>query len=253
MVDAILGAARASHFGEFMWHRAKPYLTTLFDLRSPSSLDRVVALVSPYVAWDDMLNGTDAVARWAAAALAVPYTEEVGQSVVDALFQIASINSLRSHIPIDLWAWLKRLPSLPPVCLGRINAAQPEVVHYVRGLKNIEILKSFFLLIWSEWSYPSEPRLNETEISIREDFSGAGMREHRKDLMERLDYVLEQLNLDSEYLIERNPSMNKHRLKSLKDEHEMLKKVLLEVDEEPDAQACAFPKSIASNKSADPL
>jgi hypothetical protein len=242
MVDAILGAARASYFGKFMWHRAKPYITALFDQQSPPSLDRVIALASPYVTWDDMSDGTNAVARWAAAASAVPYTEEVGQSVVDTLFQIASVASLRSHIPVELWSWVKKQPSLPPVCRGRKVAARPEVVHFVRGLKDIDLLKSFFLLVWSEWIHHPKPSLNEMEISIREDFSGIQMREHRKELMERLDYVLGELDQGFERLKLRKPSMEEGNFELAMSCYKTLRKVLLGVDkEERDTKACEYP------------
>ena len=65
-----------------------------------------VTFMSPHVPWDDKLHDGDTVARWAAAALTVPYTEEVECSVVNALLQIVSIDSLRPHLPTDLWTWL---------------------------------------------------------------------------------------------------------------------------------------------------
>ena len=74
--------------------------------------------MSPYLPWTDAFYDQNAVHRWAAAALAVPYTEEVGQSVVDVLLQIASNSSLRLHIPRDVWALLKKRVSLPPVWGG---------------------------------------------------------------------------------------------------------------------------------------
>ena len=247
MVNAILSAARASHFGRFMWNRTNPYIIPLFDKQSPPSLDRVVALASPHVAWNAMLDGTNAVVGWAAAASAVPYTEEVGQSVVDALLQIVSVTSLRLHIPIDLWTWLKRRPLLPPVSRGRRFAREAEVIHYVRGLGDIEILKSFFLLMFSEWSYFYDSSMYEMEISIREDFSGIQMREHREDLRKRLDHVLEQLDRGLEYIKQQKPLMDEIEVGMMKDRYKVLRSALLEVDKEDvNVQACAYPKSIPS-------
>ena len=247
MVDAILSAARASHFGKFMWNRTNPYIIPLFDKQSPPSLDRVVALASPHVTWDTMLDGTNAVVRWAAAASAVPYTEEVGQSVVDALLQIVSITSLRSHIPIDLWTWLKRRPSLPPISQGQKLVRRPEAIHYIRGLGDIEILKSFFLLMFSEWNYFYDSGMYEIETSIREDFSGIHMQEHRKDLRRQLDRVLEQLDRGLEYIKQQKPLMDKIEVEMMKDRHKVLRSALLEVDKEDvNVQACAYPKSIPS-------
>ena len=244
MVDAILSAARASHFGRFMWRRTNPYIIPLFDEQSPHSLNQVIALASPHVAWDGMSDGKNAVARWVAAASAIPYTEEVGQSVVEALLQIVSVTSLRSHIPIDLWTWLKRRPPLPPVSRGQELACSPEVIHYVRGLGDIEILKPFFLIL-SQWSHHTNPSLNEMGISIREDFSGIQMREHRKDLGKQLDHVLEQLDRGFEFVQQWRQLMNEPEFRLMKGGYEMLKNVFLEVDrEDANAQACAYPKFI---------
>lgn len=102
MIDAILPIVSASKLGTFVWHRINPYLTTLFDEPSSPSLDQAVTLMSPYVPWDDKFHDEYTVARWAAAASALPYTEEIGSSVVNALLQIASVDSLRPHIPTEL-------------------------------------------------------------------------------------------------------------------------------------------------------
>ena len=254
IVDAILSATRASHFGRFMWHRTKPYLIPLFDKQSPPSLDRVVVLASPHVTWDDTSDSTNAVARWAAAASAVLYTEEVGQSVVDALFQIVSVTSLRSHIPPELWAWVKERPSFPPVSLGRESALQPEVIHYVRGLEDVEILKSFFFLILSEWSLHSHASLKGTEISFKNDFSGIQMQEHRKDLGKQLDHVLGQLDLGFEHIKKWRPLISETKIGVMRDQYRRLRRTLREVDKEDyNSKACAYPKSIPSGSGINPF
>ena len=99
MTNAILRAARisdskSSNLGKFMWRHVVLYISRLFEKRSPTSLDRVITLISPYVPWGGALNNPIAVSRWGAAALAIPYTEEVGQDVVDALFHIAFLDFL---------------------------------------------------------------------------------------------------------------------------------------------------------------
>lgn len=58
--------------------------------------------------WTAWKFGGEEIARWATAALEVPYTEEVGQSTVSALLQIASINSLQAYIPLNLWSLLRK-------------------------------------------------------------------------------------------------------------------------------------------------
>lgn len=233
MVNAIFRAFRASLSRGFMWHRARPYITALFDERSPPSLNRVVALASPLIRWDDMLNdGTKAVARWTAAALEVQYTEEVGQNVVDALLQIAQIHSLRRQVPMEIWASLKKLPSLPPECQARFDGSSADVVSHIRGLNDIEILKSYFLLIWSEWGYLRSSGLDVMVNSMREDFNGAELHDHRVDLIKRLDYVLGELDKGLEYLKQRKPRIDAADIDSAKTNYNRLRRVLVEVDPE---------------------
>ena len=248
MVDAILCAARASYFGKFMWHRTQPYLAPLFDPQSSHTLDRAVVLASPHVAWGDILDSPEAVARWSAAVSVVSYSEEIGQSVVDSLLQIAAVDSLRPHIPTDIWAWLERQPSLPPVCRGRKGGTWPQIVHHVRLLGDTEILKSYFLLVWSEWRFHSGPSLNEMVTSIKEDFSGIKMRNHREDLLRRLDHILEQFDRGLEYFKQHYPSLEADIVGQTKSQYEMLKQVLVEMDMgEMKTPACASPELISSS------
>ena len=227
MIDAVLRTARVadskfSNLGKFMWHRVVLYISRLFEKRSPTSLNRIITLISPYVPWTGALNNKIAVSRWAAAALATPHTEEVDRNVVDALFQITTIDFLRPHIPIEIWRWLKRRPSLPPVYRGVQWAAYLGTVAYVRTLGDINILTSLFLLVWSDQCTPHLTNLREMESSIRQDFGGAKMKRHREDLIERLDRVLLLLDRmeDPSYV-----QVTRVRYTKLKD-------VLLEVDKQ---------------------
>ena len=107
MKDMILRATGVSYFrssnhGEFLWHRVALYVSRLFEKRSPTSLNRVITLISPFVPWKGVLNNTFAVSRWAAAASVIPCTDEIGQSMVKALCRIAYIALLRPHIPIGV-------------------------------------------------------------------------------------------------------------------------------------------------------
>ena len=198
VINPILRAARLSgsdfsNHGKFMWRHVVVYISRLFEKRSPTSLNRLIALISPFVPWGGALNNTIAVSRWAAAASAIPYTEEVGLSVVDALFQIAYIDLLRPHIPIEMWGWVKRGVSFPSVCSGLALGARVSTVAYVRKLGDVDLLKSYFVLIWTDrWIFRSAQTF-DMEVSLREDFCGAEMAHHRKDLIERLDYILGQL------------------------------------------------------------
>ena len=232
MLGALSRAAIASGPREFIWGRVKPYIATLFNNPNPPFLDQVITLGSPHVSWDDGQCNENMVTRWASAASAVPYTDEVGQNVVDALLQIASVDSLRPCIPVGIWAWLKKRPSLSPECSGRLKGTERDVVRHVRALGDIEVLKSYLLLVWSEWDpiSPQSGGLAEMQVAIREDFNGIGMGRHREDLIKQLDRVLEQLDLG--LLEEHMPSLSEGDIQQAKEQYGELKEVLLEVDGE---------------------
>ena len=214
----------------FMWHHVEPYLlTTLFGKSSPPSLNRAIILVSPYASWGHRrLYTENAVDRWAAAALATPYSEQVAQSVVDALLQIFYNDTLRPQIPIDVWSWLKRRPSLPPVCWGRYWGGDTKVVHHIRRLGDIDILKSYFLVVWSEWD--TLTAWVETQASFEEDFGGIGMWCHREELVKRLDDILEQLDRGLDYVEQYDPYVHVDSIEERRRGFGGLKEVLLEVD-----------------------
>ena len=195
MIDTILRAARASNLvpskaGKFMWQRVVLYISRLFETRSPTSLNRVITLISPHVPWAGTLNSTIAVARWAVAVSAIPYTEGVGLSVVDALFQIARVDFLRPHIPIVLWGWLKNQPSLPQIPRALSKEGTERIVLYLRRLGDVDVLKSCFLLVWTDAFTPDTDVARAMEGSLREDFCGTEMEQLRIDLAKRLDHVL---------------------------------------------------------------
>ena len=201
MIDAILRTARVSdsktsNCGKFMWHHVMLYISRLFEKRSPAYLDRVITFIAPYVPWNGAFNNRIPVTRWAAAASTIQYTEEVGQAVVVALFQIAFIDLLRPHIPIGMWGWVKKQPPLPTIYSGRLDATRATVVAYVRRLGDIDILKSYLFLIWTDRCIFHSNSLHEMESSIREDFSGIGMEHHRKDLLDGLNHILGDLDLE---------------------------------------------------------
>ena len=236
MANTVLRVSRAlnPNHREFMWPRVRPYIVPLFGKPTTPSLGSIIILALYHLPWDSNQVDGDIAAEWATATSAVPYTEEVGQSVVDTLLQIASVDSLRPRIPIDIWAYLKRRPSPPPEYLGRWKGIQEDVVRHVRALGDIEILKSYFLFIWSEWypiEYPREPGpLREMLASIREDFDGVGMWRHRKELINRLDHILGQLDLGLKHLRLRKPSLDDYDVRRAKEQYGELKKLLLEVD-----------------------
>ena len=151
--------------------------------------------------------------------------------MVTTLLQILGNESLRRHIPIDIWAWLKQRPPLPPVCRERSLASQGSIVHHIREIGDIEILKSYLLLILSEWDPLWTDGFAEVEVLIREDFNGIGMWCHRGDLIKRLDDIQGQLDRGLEYFQQHKPEIDEGDLEVGKEQHVRLKNALLEVEQ----------------------
>jgi hypothetical protein len=226
MLDTFLHAVRASRKGWFMQYCAKKITSTLLSKASP----RAIILASSHIPWHFSTDKGDLVQRWTAAASGVPYTEESAQNVVDTLLQIASDDKLSPHITVDIWSWLTKRPSLPPICRGRSIGTHPRVIKAVRALKDIEILKSYFLLVWSEWDFIQFRGTNEICASICKDFGGIGMGHHRADLIQRLDYVLGQLDRGLEHLTQHNPDLNRGVMWAMESDYGRIKKILLETN-----------------------
>jgi len=168
------------------------------------------------------------IQAWATAASTVLYTEEIGQSVADVLLQIARNTSLQSHIPPDIWSWLRKSPSLPPVCAGRYWGSEIVVIEIVQGLGDMEVLTAYLLLVWSEWHGPT----NLMHALIRNDFSGLRMGYYRKELLQHLDHVLGQLELGLDHLQQHDPGLNEDYIHQRQEKYGQLREVLLEVDKE---------------------
>jgi len=226
MFDTFLRAARASRMLRFRWSCVEQSVDMILSRATP----HVIVLVSPHIPWSSLMDMGNLVQQWAAATSMVPCTEEVVQSVVDALLQIAFESDLLPHIPVDAWSWLTKRPSLPPVCLGRYLGTSPPIFRAVRKLKDIEILKSYFLLTWSEWDSIWYGSLDEMRSSIREDFGGVWMDRHRADLTKRLDDVLGQLDQGLGYLRQLNPDLEEHHFRDMKLQYGQLKETLLEAN-----------------------
>ena len=228
MFDAIFCAARDSAF-VLPWRHIRTHITALFDESSPPSLNRVITLTASFAGWD-WLEIQNAVARWAAAVLEVQYSEEVGYSVFVTLSQVSRRDSLRTHIPVDIWALLRKRPPLPATCWERSGASEGPAFHYVRGLGDIEILKSYLLLTFSEWDRLHNDGLAEMEVSMRKDFGGIGMWCHRDDLIQHLGHVRGQLDRGLDYLEQHDPRIWEGDMQRRKEQYDHLKGLLLEVD-----------------------
>ena len=91
------------------------------------------------------------------------------------------------------------------------------VVRSIRQLKDVKILKSYLLLLWSE-RWPLRPDgFSEVHTSMCNDFSGIEMGHRRMDLIRILDRFLEQLDRE-----QGSPG------KEMKDQYCALKEVLVE-------------------------
>ena len=209
-------------------------IVALLEEASHNSPNWVVTLVLPYEDWgyEIFMEDQNTVTRWASAALAVTGTEKLGPNVVDTLLRIASNDLLLPSIPVDVWAWLKKRPSLPPICRGRFLGTRGHVVRRVRELGDVELLESYFLLVWSEWDSVYDSGLREMRSSIREGFGGIGMWRRREVLIKRLDHVLGQLDKGPEHLKQQKPSFGEQHIRKMREQYEELKEELLEVDRE---------------------
>ena len=226
MLDAFLHAARASGTSLIMWRHIYDFFCLLFREATP----RAIVLVSPHIPWSLLAEREDLVQLWVAAASAVQYTEEVAQCVVDTLLRIASEEELLRYITVDVWSWLTKQPSLPPFGLGRFYGSDLHIVKAIRGLGDVEILKSYLLLTWSEWNALLSDVFDEMCASLREDFGGVGMGHHRVDLIQRLDQIPGRLDQGLGRLRRLNPNIMQRRSKRMKDQYGTLKDILLEVN-----------------------
>ena len=194
MLDAFSRVARASDSWHFMWHHLKPFTMTLFDKPNPPSLNWVLGLISPSaVAWP---------------AVAPSYTEEVDRSMVDEVLRLAFITP------------------------GPPTGTEIPTIRQVRALGDTGILRSYLLLLWSEW-YDLEYRheyFAEMQTSIREDFGGIEIWRHREDLIKCLDQVLTRLDYRKRQEQFRFAVRFVSHIETRMEPYGELKRLLLEVD-----------------------
>ena len=219
MVDAILRITRTSNSRVVQRRIMRPVATSL-----PTT-----AFFSPFLPWYSRDENT--ILGFSAAVAAVPYSEEVGVSVVDRLLLFAKTDTLGPYIPIEIWAWLKKQPSLPLGCRGRREGTGRDVVQHVRGLGDLDILKSYFNLVWSQWNTLDDFGFAETQISIAEDLGGIGEWRHREDLIKWLDYILGELDQGLGYFIQHGQLIWLNDLRKRKGQYRTLREVLLRTDQ----------------------
>ena len=226
VLDVCLRAAGVADVPAFGWYRPSRFANIFPSKATP----RAIILASPHFLWISLAGRGDLVQQWAAAVSVTPYTEGVAQSVVNVLLEVSSRPEFWPYITSDVWSWLKRRPSLPPVCAGRQFGTYSNNVNVVRGLKDPEVFKSYLVLVWSEWDPLLDSGFNEMCVSIPQDFGGTGMGHHRADLIQRLDYVLGQLDRGMDYLMQHTPGVDDYRFGRMKDQYGKLRGILLEVN-----------------------
>ena len=229
MFDAILNFARNTPFWHFSWGDTELHIVNMLSEETAPSLNRATILLSPYLdsrQWDKQM-----VTRWAAVASTALYSEKVVSSVVNTLLQLGTSDTLRPDVPIGMWAWLKKQPSLPPSCHGRYDATQESrLIRYLRGLGDLDILKSYFVVVWSEWDHLEDSHFYQAQTSIVEDFVGISMQPHRTDLIKRLDHVIKRLNRGLDHFQRFEWWIKEGEIQGRKRQYETLRKVLLKVD-----------------------
>ena len=151
-------------------------------------------------------------------ASAVPYTDDIGGSVVAGLVNMASIDQLLPHIPLVARDWLKQLPVLPPEYAKLLPSPTESAVRGIHQFGGAKLIALYLHTIWSE-----ERKFWYDDIQVmrrltREELGGIGAAGYRTDLILRLDHVL--LRLDQG-----------HGVRWMKAWYEELRRELLEVDE----------------------
>jgi hypothetical protein len=211
---------------------------------------RATILAGPCIYWgqDQSVDAQDMISKWLAAISVAPRTKEIAGSVVGALLQIAANRDLRPSIPAEVWLWLNERPPLPSACRGLFPGSYRDVVQTVRGLDDIGILTSYLIITWSEWNPLDHDGLAEMRMSCREDFKGIEMGYHRAELIQRLDYILGELEQrpGRPYVHHSDDWLWHHEVGDhslvMRDEYGQLKRILEEVDQE----ATEIPESYAS-------
>ena len=168
----------------------------------------------------------DLVRAWVATASTIPKGKEVAPSLVDTLLQIAYFGWLPPGNPDDVWLWLTLRPSLPPICQGSRLGSGSRVILRVQNLEDLEILKSYLLLVWSEWDSLLDSDFPTMCQCVRKEFSGVETNSHRVDLVQRLDHVIGQLDRGLEYFQRNRPELKEGNLRERTVKYEELRKIL---------------------------
>lgn len=235
LLDAFLCAVRNFPCTS-QWTRRfiRPVIPRLLAEGSPSTLKRAAILALPHLelVWLDSIDICSFIDLWISAAEGLEETEAVCQAVVDVLLQMAFFHSVRAHITPKAWAWLNKRPSLPPRCRGRLLCSiGSNVLPAIRSRKDIQLLTSYLVTMWSEWDCAGEWAFEGMCEVLKEDFCrddhNEGVRGYRIDLIARLNLVLGELGNGLGYLRARHLDMQPDEFEVIRGRYRELKRILL--------------------------
>ena len=234
LVDEILLAVRRSPQGS-SWVRR--YIVPFIDQeleRSDSDVYlRIAVCALPYVedAWFHAENKHIFVWRWVSAASRLRYTPEIGQSMVEVLLRMASVYQWRPHLRWGEWRLLGCRPRLPPVCRARsLCCNNLGVISKVESLKDVEILRDYLIVVWSEWDWLAPWVCSYMCTVIRKRFRGERNRGHRDELRDRLIHIQNQLDLGLDHLRKLGSEMTVACFQPTKEAYEALMETLSGVE-----------------------
>jgi hypothetical protein len=236
LLDAFLCAVRYFPCTS-QWTRRyiRPVIPRLLAEGSSETLKRAAILALPHLelVWLDSNDISTFIDLWLSAAEALEYTEAVCEAVVDVLLQMAFFHSVRAHITPKAWGWLNKRPALPPRCRGRLLCSiGSNVLPAVRSRKDIELLTSYLVTMWSEWDCAGEWAFEGMCEVLREEFCRDGgdevLKGYRIDLLARLNLVLGELGKGLEHLRVRHLDMQPDEYEVIRERYKELKRMLVQ-------------------------
>ena len=171
--------------------------------------------------------------HWIAAASGLPDTDDVRESVVETLLEMAYDDKLRPHIPVVAWEWLKKRPVLRRGSRTDPYRTSEDVLQTVWDLGDIGVITSYLLLIWSEWNNLDRYGGCEgMQPMIREELNGINAVGSRAELIQRLDYVISQFDRGWESIYPPGRFTDDESFLRAKEQYKGFRKDLLELDED---------------------
>ena len=230
--EVLLAISRTSQGSSWVRSHIGPFIEQELSTWDSDVRVRIVMRALPYVedAWFHIEDKDFFVELWRSVPEDLEYTPEIGQSVVQVLLRMACAYQWRPHIK-RVWRWLKRRPQLPPVCRARSMCCNDlGAISKVESLKDIEILKGYLIVVWSEWDWLAPWVCSYMCAVIRKRFGGERKKGHRGELRGRLLHIQKQLDLGMDHLRNQGSEMPAAYLQPTKEAYEALLVTLSEVE-----------------------